>query len=159
MRLAELIEHLPVALRRGSPEVEITAVTEDSRLVTEGALFIARRGLVSDGRRFIPQAVQAGAVAVLTDEDTQVDPRGAVLLAAAEVSGLGAVLAERFHGNPSEHLTLVGVTGTNGKTTVVSLTHQLLIAAAFAAGWRARSTSMTAPVCSGRASPRRRRSN
>ena len=126
MRLAELIEHLPVTLRLGSPEVEITAVTEDSRLVAAGALFVARPGMVTDGRKFIPQAVAAGAAAILADDASGIDPSPAALLTCDEVPLQAAILAERFHGDPSKRLTLIGVTGTNGKTTVVSLAHQLL---------------------------------
>ncbi len=126
MRLAELIDNLPIELKNGSMDAPIAAIAEDSRAASEGTLFIARTGTVTDGRKYIADAVAAGATAVLTDKSADVDARGATLLLTDDVPLAAAILAERFHGNPSRQLKLIGVTGTNGKTTVVSLAHQLL---------------------------------
>ena len=67
MRLAELIDNLPIELKNGSMDAPIAAIAEDSRAASEGTLFIARTGTVTDGRKYIADAVAAGATAVLTD--------------------------------------------------------------------------------------------
>jgi UDP-N-acetylmuramoyl-L-alanyl-D-glutamate--2,6-diaminopimelate ligase len=106
----------------------IVDLTEDSRTVLPGSLFVARPGLAVDGRRFIAEAVRDGAVAVLTDAQgaAQVDTTQAVALVAEDLPRAVAAVAERFFGFPSRRLRLIGVTGTNGKTTVAHLTHGLL---------------------------------
>lgn len=129
MKLATLIHQLPITLVHGSGETAITSITEDSRTVCPGALFIARRGLTSDGQAFIPAAVNAGAAAVLTDDASSRPsalPTSVTRLVSRELPRATALLAERFLGNPSSKLTLIGVTGTNGKTTTTSLIHQML---------------------------------
>jgi UDP-N-acetylmuramoyl-L-alanyl-D-glutamate--2,6-diaminopimelate ligase len=146
MRVGDLIQGLPILSvgPQDSSEVRICDLTEDSRTVLPGSLFIARRGEQADGRRHIPDAVRAGAVAVLTDAEGAAalatsppspggvhaksgrQPEPVALLTADNVELAAAQLAERFYGSPSADLTLVGVTGTNGKTTVTWLVHQLL---------------------------------
>ncbi|MFO0830898.1 MAG: UDP-N-acetylmuramoyl-L-alanyl-D-glutamate--2,6-diaminopimelate ligase [Phycisphaerales bacterium] len=107
--------------------LRICDINEDSRTVVPGSLFIARSGTKSDGKQFANDAVKAGAVAVLTDDDALrlESPRTPVLVA-QDVQLATALLAERFYGNPSSLMHLVGVTGTNGKTTTTSLVWQLL---------------------------------
>ncbi|MDY7109507.1 MAG: UDP-N-acetylmuramoyl-L-alanyl-D-glutamate--2,6-diaminopimelate ligase [Planctomycetota bacterium] len=126
MRLAELIHNLPVTLRSGSDATPIDGIVEDSRRVGPGDLFIARVGAVADGRRFIGEAIAAGAVAVLTDRAASPDTAGAAHLVCEDVPLCAALLAERFHGEPGRRLALIGITGTNGKTTIAYLAHQLL---------------------------------
>jgi UDP-N-acetylmuramoyl-L-alanyl-D-glutamate--2,6-diaminopimelate ligase len=137
--LALLTEGLPIRLLAGPPSVRITDLTEDSRSVMPGSLFVARRGEKSDGHAYIPQALAAGAAAILCEDPRTTLPRsgpapgagsgagsGATLLHAPNVPLAQALLAERFFGSPSSKLTLCGVTGTNGKTTITFLIHQLL---------------------------------
>ncbi len=129
MELGRLIDTLDIAPVSGSDlGVRISDLTDDSRTVLPGSLFVARPGTRADGRAYIEQAVRDGAVAVLTDEEgaRQVDPRHAVALVASDVALAAAQLAERFHGNPTKKLSLVGVTGTNGKTTVAHLVHGIM---------------------------------
>jgi UDP-N-acetylmuramoyl-L-alanyl-D-glutamate--2,6-diaminopimelate ligase len=125
MRLADLLADLDVS-GDVRPDVEIRGVAEDSRCVRPGDLFIARQGASADGRRFIPDAIDAGAVAVLTDRSDPSISEAAHLIS-VNVPLVAARIAERFHRDPSRLLALVGVTGTNGKTTVVGLVHQLLM--------------------------------
>lgn len=109
---------------------EITHITEDSRTVVPGSLFIARRGLVSDGRAFIEAALGAGAAAVVTDQplDDLLNswPAGISLVRVPNAAQAASVIAERFYNHPSSTISMVGVTGTNGKSTVAHLVHRLL---------------------------------
>ncbi|MCC7390464.1 MAG: UDP-N-acetylmuramoyl-L-alanyl-D-glutamate--2,6-diaminopimelate ligase [Phycisphaerales bacterium] len=124
MHLTDLV-HLAGLSPTGpiDPGAVVVGVTEDSRRVGPGWVFVARPGLKADGRRFIPDAVGAGAAAVVTDRmpDGGTGPGGAAILLTADPARAGAVLAERLAGSPSARLTLAGVTGTNGKTTIATL--------------------------------------
>ncbi len=115
MKLAELLRGVPVREVRGDAnDAEITMVTPDSRLVTPGAFFVAIPGTVKDGAEFIPQARQKGAAAIVAqsgDADVLVDDARAAL----------ALLAANFYGRPADQLSLVGVTGTSGKTTTTRM--------------------------------------
>jgi len=129
MQLGELIDGLPITVARGDPgRVRIGDVTEDSRTAVPGSLFVARPGLTTDGRSFAQNAADAGASAMLTATGTDPSslPGGAAVLTTDDVRTMTAVLAERLCGHPSRRLLLVGVTGTNGKSTVTHLVHQLL---------------------------------
>lgn len=117
-------------------EIRICDLTEDSRTVVPGSLFVARSGLRADGKTHIEEAARAGAVAVLTDDPKGGTPAGFDLpvLYALDLPLTAARMAERFYGEPSSRLGLVGVTGTNGKTTVTSLVWQLLNASGVRCG-------------------------
>ncbi|MEQ8850703.1 MAG: UDP-N-acetylmuramoyl-L-alanyl-D-glutamate--2,6-diaminopimelate ligase [Phycisphaerales bacterium] len=137
MRLRELIDGLDV--RPVTPDcldVRICDLTEDSRTALPGSLFVARRGTRDRGSDFVMEAIEAGAVAVLADErDEALElPDGIALIVAADPALAAASIAERFFGYPSHSLTCIGVTGTNGKTTVAHLTHQILNAARLPCG-------------------------
>jgi UDP-N-acetylmuramoyl-L-alanyl-D-glutamate--2,6-diaminopimelate ligase len=113
----------------GAPRgIRICDITDDSRTVLPGSLFIARSGTKTDGKKFVGDAIAAGAVAVLTDDPALALPRGATapVVVAANLPAVAAAMAERFYGSPSIKLTLIGVTGTNGKTTTAHLIHQVL---------------------------------
>jgi UDP-N-acetylmuramoyl-L-alanyl-D-glutamate--2,6-diaminopimelate ligase len=136
VRIAELIEGLPIELVRGSAARAIKGIVEDSRCATPGCLFAARAGLSTDGRAHVGGAVARGAVAVLArDAGCLREVTGdVVVLSADDVAGLVGTLAERLHGHPGEALRLVGVTGTNGKTTVSHLVHHTLRRASIRCG-------------------------
>ncbi len=143
MDLGSLIEGLGVRAVHGPLDVRICDVTEDSRTIVPGSLYIARQGGRSDGRAFAAQAVAAGAVAVLSD-DEPIEPIESVegnrgigqitWVVADDVLRATAVVAERFFGEPSRDLKLIGVTGTNGKTTVSWLIQRMLRAAGVPCG-------------------------
>ncbi len=127
MRLGELIRDLPVHAigdAAAAADVRICDITEDSRTVMPGSLFVARVGEKSDGRAFVADAIAAGATAILSDRPVDAGP--VCSLVSSDVALATAMLAERFYGNPSKMLKLIGVTGTNGKTTIAYLIHQLL---------------------------------
>ncbi len=112
-------------LEKAAGDVRICDVTDDSRSVMPGSLFIARPGTESDGRDYIEQAIKAGAYAILT---TPGAPAGLPVPCATteHIEHDTALIAEKFYGDPSSKLKLIGVTGTNGKTTIVHLLRQLL---------------------------------
>ena len=131
MRLRDLLERLPGAELRGDPALEITDVTHDSRRAGPGSLFVAIRGLVTDGGRFVEAARRKGAVAVCSEEP----PSGeGTWVRVADAREALATLAAAILGDPARSLDLVGVTGTNGKTTTTHLVDAALRAAGEAVG-------------------------
>ena len=129
MRLDRLLGSVEVLEHRGDPGgVEVRAVTHDTRSVQAGALFCCLPGALSDGHDHAPVAVAAGAVALLVERFVPVD---VVQARVGDARAAMARLAAAFHGHPSESLRVVGVTGTNGKTT----TTHLLRAVLEAHGW------------------------
>lgn len=125
VKLKKLLKHIPVQAVKGSKEIEITGLASNSKLVAPGNLFIAKKGLNVDGAQFIPQAIAAGASAILTDLYDPFFPHITQLIH-PDVAAIEAALAKEFYGHPSEHLFLVGITGTNGKTTTSYLIRQLM---------------------------------
>jgi UDP-N-acetylmuramoyl-L-alanyl-D-glutamate--2,6-diaminopimelate ligase len=116
MKLSDLLRDVPVRGWSGV-NVDVQAVTADSRLVKPGSLFVAIAGFQTDGARFIDSARQKGAVAVVSEGDTdvQVDDARAAL----------AMIAANFYGRPADALSLVGVTGTSGKTTTTKMVESI----------------------------------
>lgn len=115
-------------------QLEITEITEDSRAVTAGTLFVALRGTQADGHRFIPSAIEAGSRAIVLEtlpEELQEGVAYIVVPSSSEVLGL---LSSALHGHPSRQLTVVGVTGTNGKTTIATLLFRLFRALGYRCG-------------------------
>jgi len=112
----------------------ITGVTADSRTVTPGALFVAVRGTAVDGHRFIHAAVEAGASAVVCETIPPSADESVAWIRVADSSVALGLLASQWHGNPSRQLSLIGVTGTNGKTTVATLVYNAFMTAGVKAG-------------------------
>ena len=123
--LSDIIEGLAFTELQGSADTWITAIVFDSRKVVPGCLFVAVKGTQSDGHDYIEQAVRDGAAAVIC-EDLPGHVVGEVdfLMVADSSKALGLV-ASQFYGEPSSKLKLVGVTGTNGKTTIATLLYKL----------------------------------
>ncbi len=126
MKLSELIRNIQYTqIVLPKEEVEVTGVNIDSRKVEAGDMFIAVRGTQADGHQFIPAAEEKGAVAIVCETmPEQLHPEKAYIKIANAQSVTGQ-LATTFYGNPSEKLKLVGVTGTNGKTTIATLLYEL----------------------------------
>lgn len=108
---------------RSSADPDVTAVCYDSREVIPGAVFVAIEGFAVDGHRFIPEAIERGAVCVVCRKPATAD---AVVIRVMDPRAALALMACRFYGDPAAEMTLVGVTGTNGKTTVTYLLEQIL---------------------------------
>jgi UDP-N-acetylmuramoyl-L-alanyl-D-glutamate--2,6-diaminopimelate ligase len=136
MRFSELLAALPAgqaARRTGAEDPVIRGITYDSRAVSPGDLFVALRGAQSDGHRFLDQAVALGAAAVLV-EALPDGFAGAAVAQVADSRRALAPIAARFYGEPAEELRLIGVTGTNGKTSTTFLIESILQAAGVATG-------------------------
>jgi UDP-N-acetylmuramoyl-L-alanyl-D-glutamate--2,6-diaminopimelate ligase len=116
MKLGDLVSRLPDKVVLGDPAVEVTGLAYHSREVKEGFLFAAVPGLKADGRQFIPEALSRGARSLLVEEPAA--EAGAAQVVVPRVREALARLASAFWGDPSRSLTLVGITGTNGKTTI-----------------------------------------
>lgn len=128
MTFASLLEKLVGFDLHGDPAVEICSLTCDSRRVRPGSLFFALRGTASDGHQFIGAAVAAGAVAVVL-EDAAFAPAGVPWIRTADGRSAMGRLAAAFNGDPTLSLPLVGITGTNGKTTTTYLIEAIMAAA------------------------------
>ena len=123
MKLKELLKDIHVLEMHADPELDITEIYYDSRKVTEGSLFVAISGFASDGNRFIPMAMSKGAAVVVTAKK----PEGEVSYILVESDRLAlAMLGCNFYGHPAKAMTMIGVTGTNGKTSVTLLLKQVL---------------------------------
>lgn len=126
MKLTELLERLTYTLE-GSKDIdrEISSIEQDSRKVQAGCLFIAVRGTNVDGHSFIPQVISAGASAVVCETLPEELSNDVTYIKVDDCNLALAMLASAWNGYPSEQLTLVGVTGTNGKTTIATLLYRL----------------------------------
>lgn len=109
----------------GNPNLDISGITFDSRQVAEGTLFVAIKGTKSDGHQFIDQAIKRGAVAVIVEEMPENISDKVVCVKVKDSSEALGIVASNFYENPSEKIKLVGITGTNGKTTMVTLLYKL----------------------------------
>ncbi|MBO4985413.1 MAG: UDP-N-acetylmuramoyl-L-alanyl-D-glutamate--2,6-diaminopimelate ligase [Bacteroides sp.] len=121
MKLSELLKTIQPIQVVGNKEVEIAGVNIDSRLIEKGHLFMAMRGTQTDGHAYIPAALQKGAVAVLCEELPQVVEEGITYVQVKESEEAVGKVATLFYGDPTSKMELVGVTGTNGKTTIATL--------------------------------------
>ena len=125
MKLNELLKHVEVLNILGDAEAEITGVNIDSRRIEKGHLFIAIPGTVTDGHKFIPKAIELGAAAVLCEKMPEEQASGVTYIQVASTEDAVGKVATLFYGDPSRKLKLVGVTGTNGKTTIATLLYNM----------------------------------
>jgi len=123
--LKDILDNAGVREITGSADIEIHSLKFDSRTVEPGCLYFAVRGTASDGHQFIPEAINSGAVAVVCEKIPENREGNVTFILVNDGSYAKAIIASNFHGNPSSFLNLIGVTGTNGKTTTVTLLHQL----------------------------------
>ena len=134
MRLCDLMDGWPIGRRTGPTEGVITGLTDDSRQVGTGALFICRGPLNEQAHLYVAQAIRHGAAAVLTESpcDTMAPALPDTVTHLVAEAGIAVDqrfagrLAERFYGHPARRLTAIGITGTNGKTTTAMITQHLL---------------------------------
>ena len=124
MKLSLLLKNINPIQVAGNDDVEISGINIDSRKIAAGHLFVAMKGTQVDGHQFIGKAIGQGAVAVLC-EDLPADMSGATYVQVASTEDAVGKVATLFYGDPSSKMKLVGVTGTNGKTTIATLLYNL----------------------------------
>ncbi|HYE56387.1 MAG TPA: UDP-N-acetylmuramoyl-L-alanyl-D-glutamate--2,6-diaminopimelate ligase [Chitinophagaceae bacterium] len=126
--LQDILYKVPIRSVKGNLDVEVNDLQLDSRKVKPGSAFIAIRGAVADGHQYIPQVVDAGAAVVICETMPSTDNAQTVFVQVENTAVAAALMAHNFYGQPSEKLKLVGVTGTNGKTTIATLLFKLFSA-------------------------------
>jgi UDP-N-acetylmuramoyl-L-alanyl-D-glutamate--2,6-diaminopimelate ligase len=119
---------------RGTTDMTVDAICFDSRKAAPGALFVAVRGTMSDGHQFIQDVINKGCKAIVCEALPAETEKGVTYVVVKDSAAALSIIASNFFGNPSEKLKLVGVTGTNGKTTTTTLLHQLFRRAGYKTG-------------------------
>ena len=125
MKLSDLLKNIVTISIIGDAECDIKGVNIDSRKVADGHLFIAMRGTQVDGHKFIPKAEELGAAAILCEQLPEEKKQGVTYVQVADTEDVVGQVATTFYGNPTSKLKLVGVTGTNGKTTIATLLYNM----------------------------------
>ena len=125
MKLSDLLKNIVTISIIGDAERDIKGINIDSRKVADGHLFIAMRGTQVDGHKFIPKAEELGAAAILCEQLPEEKKQGVTYVQVADTEDVVGQVATTFYGNPTSKLKLVGVTGTNGKTTIATLLYNM----------------------------------
>jgi UDP-N-acetylmuramoyl-L-alanyl-D-glutamate--2,6-diaminopimelate ligase len=132
--LKEIIYKVAIEAVKGSTDISINKIDFDSRNIQENDVFIAVRGTISNGHDYIEKAISLGAVAIICDTFPEILVSGITYIQVKDTNEALAYMAANYFGNPSGKLKLVGITGTNGKTTIASLLFQLFQKAGFKVG-------------------------
>jgi UDP-N-acetylmuramoyl-L-alanyl-D-glutamate--2,6-diaminopimelate ligase len=132
--LKDILYKVSIEAVKGTTEIDINTIDFDSRKIRENDVFVAIRGSLSDGHDYIEKALNQGAVAVVCEEFPAVIVTGVTYIRVKNTNTALALIAANYYQNPSKNLKLVGVTGTNGKTTIASLLYQLFKKAGFKVG-------------------------
>ena len=125
MKLNELLKNITPIKLIGNDDVEITGVNIDSRRIKTGHLFVAMKGTQVDGHQFIGKAIELGAISMLCEDLPEVLQEGITYVQVESTEDAVGKVATLFYGDPSHKLKLVGVTGTNGKTTIATLLYNM----------------------------------
>lgn len=125
MLLSDILYKVSIRGITGSTDVEVNDIQIDSRKIKPGAAFIAVKGAAADGHQFIDKAIENGAAVIVHQESTENKKEGVVYVQVENSAAAAAYMANNFFGRPSEKVKLVGITGTNGKTTIATLLYKL----------------------------------
>jgi UDP-N-acetylmuramoyl-L-alanyl-D-glutamate--2,6-diaminopimelate ligase len=123
--IAAIIQDIPVRAIHGRTDLVIDGLTIDSRKAAPGMLFFAQKGTVTDGHQYIPAVIEAGAIAIVCKELPEILNPEVCYIQVDEVAPVIGLMASAFYGHPTRKLQVVGVTGTNGKTSVATLLYKL----------------------------------
>ena len=132
--LKDIIYKVAIEAVKGSTDIAIHKVHFDSRNLTQNDVFVAIRGTVSDGHDYIEKAIELGAVAVVCVDLPEILAPNITYIQVQDTNTALAFIAANYYGNPSKKLKLIGITGTNGKTTIASLLYQLFKKAGYKVG-------------------------
>ncbi|MDF2533819.1 MAG: murE [Clostridia bacterium] len=124
MKLSEVVRGIDIIHRYGNMEVDIKDIVYDSRKVSPGCVFICVTGFKQDGHKYIDDAIKKGAVAAIIERD--IDVKGIALVKVADTRKSMPIIGSNFYNHPTETLKLIGITGTNGKTTTTYLIKSIL---------------------------------
>ncbi|MCM1272350.1 MAG: UDP-N-acetylmuramoyl-L-alanyl-D-glutamate--2,6-diaminopimelate ligase [Clostridium sp.] len=127
MKLSELLHGFEYEILCGSPDTEVFDIKNDSRLVGEGDLFFCIAGAVSDGHKYAEDVIKKGASVLIVEKE--IDAAGAVIVRVENSRKAMGMISSRFYGEPSKKLTVIGITGTKGKTTTTYMIKEMLEAA------------------------------
>ena len=133
-KLKDILYGVSVESVKGSTDINIAAVEFDSRKVVSDSLFVAQKGLLFDGHAFISTAIESGATVVICQDFPTETPEGVTFVQVLDTNEALAILASNFYDNPSADLILIGVTGTNGKTTIATLLSEHYVKAGYKSG-------------------------
>lgn len=133
MKLEKLLEKLDYTLDAGDLQVEVASLEYDSRKVTKGSLFVCLTGFRTDAHAYIPAAVEAGAAALVVEHEVDV-PQGVAVIRVKDSRYALALLSAAWFGHPAEKMTVIGLTGTKGKTTTAHMVKAILEAAGHKVG-------------------------
>jgi len=134
INLKDILWKVAIEAVQGSTDIAIEKMEFDSRKVSENDVFIAIRGTISDGHEFIETAINNGAIAIICDSFPNIIAAGITYIKVNDTNKAMAFMAANYFDNPSQKLKLIGITGTNGKTTIASLLFQLFQKAGFKTG-------------------------
>lgn len=134
MILKDILYKVNIEAIKGSTEIEVNKIEFDSRKIVSDDVFVAIKGTVSDGHDFIEKAINLGATTIVCEIFPSLIVSGITYIQVSDTSKALAFMASNFYGNPSANLKLVGVTGTNGKTTIASLLYQMFKKAGYKVG-------------------------
>ena len=133
MKLEEIVKRVKPLAVEGPVDHEITGIAYDSRRVMPGHLFVAMRGERTDGHRFVESAIERGAAAIVVERDASFNPR-ATRIKVSDARRSMAQASAQFYNHPSQRLKVVGITGTNGKTTTAFMVQAIMEAAGIPCG-------------------------
>ena len=125
MKLQDLLKNIQPVEIAGDVETEVTGVNIDSRKIKDSHLFVAMKGTQVDGHKFIPKAIELGAKSILCEDMPEEKVKGVTYVKVESTEDAVGKVATLFYGDPSKKLKLVGVTGTNGKTTIATLLYNM----------------------------------
>ena len=121
MKLRKILEGLEIEEIKGSLDKDITGVAFDSRNVDKGYIFVAIKGFKSDGHDYITEAINKGATAIILERDVEIKDNDITVIKLLDSRASLSKVSANFYENPSKHMNMIGITGTNGKTTITYL--------------------------------------
>ena len=133
MKLVQLIEGLEIEVLQGELNKDINNIQNDSRCVTQGDLFFCITGAVSDGHSYAEDVAAKGAAVLIVEKEVKV-PDGVTVIKVSSTRYAMGVISSRFYGEPSKKLTVIGITGTKGKTTTTYMIKEMLASAGIQTG-------------------------
>ena len=132
--IADILYKVHIIAVSGSTDIVVSGVQIDSRKVSHRSLFVAVKGVAADGHKFIDKAIELGAVAIVCEAIPAQQKVGITYVQTANSAEAAGMIAHNFYGQPSLKLKLVGVTGTNGKTTIATLLYKLFTCLGYTCG-------------------------